>query len=168
MPNIRPADYSASQVADYFVYLASGEKLDNGTPEGVTPLKLQKLLYFAEAASLSLFDKKLFKENVEAWKYGPVVSTIYHQYKDHLNTSLVNPSGEYTKITDPKAISIIKGVWELFGRYSAGELVGITHNHAPWKDTYREDENRIITSEVLRDYYKSIFEFKDNPVVSNA
>lgn len=158
---VNPAQYTASQVADYFIYLSSKNVIDEGIPEGVTPLKLQKLLYFGQAASLALCNRKLFEEDIEAWKYGPVISSLYHKYKSNLNTPLVEPSGEYTDIIDPQAQNILKGVWELFDKYSAGELVEIAHQHAPWKNFYKEGHNVVIPPEVMRDYYKGIFEFKE-------
>jgi uncharacterized phage-associated protein len=105
--------YKASQVADYFIFLSSKKVIDEGVSEGVTPLKLQKLLYFAQAASLALYDKKLFNENIEAWKYGPVVSVIYGAYKNQ-NSPLVKPEGEYKTIKDGKVKNLLMGVWELF------------------------------------------------------
>ncbi len=158
---IQGARYSVEQVADYFVYLASQKMVDEGVAEGVTPLKLQKFLYFGQSASLALYDKKLFKEDIEAWKYGPVVPTIYHKFKVKPNHPIQNVSGAYKKITDKGTQEFIKGIWELFDKYSAGELVEITHNHAPWKTFYKEGKNVVIPVEILRDYYKGIFEFSE-------
>lgn len=162
LPAIAPADYSAQSVADYFIFLSSNKKIDDKTVEGVTPLKLQKLLYFAQAVSLSLYDKKLFEDNIEAWKYGPVIASLYQKYKTSLNSPLTMPSGDYVTIGDDKTKQLLKGVWELFGKYSAGELVEMTHNHAPWKDSYVVGANSVISPESIRDYYKNVFELQDN------
>lgn len=159
--NAKKSSYTASQVADYFVYLSSQKMVDEGVAEGVTPLKLQKFLYFAQAASLALFNKELFKEDIEAWKYGPVVASIYHKYKSQQNLPITTATGEYEKISDKETQNLLKGVWELFDKYSARELVEITHRHAPWKTTYKAGVNNVIPSEILRDYYKNIFELKE-------
>lgn len=159
---IEPAKYSASQVADYVIHLISQRKIDEGVSEGITPLKLQKILYFAQAASLSLYNKKLFSENIEAWKYGPVVSSLYHAYKAKLNTPIISTTGEYKAVTDSESKELIEGIVELFNKYSAGELVNITHQHTPWKENYKEGENRVIPPESLRDYYKNIFVLKSS------
>lgn len=157
--------YSASQVADYFVFLSNQMMIDEGVSEGVTPLKLQKFLYFAQAASLAMFDKKLFGENIEAWKYGPVVSEIYHHYKNTQGTSdtpITVTTGVYKEISDDQTKQLITGVWELFDKYSARELVDITHQHSPWKNLYQEGKNVVIPPEVLRDYYRDIFQFESD------
>lgn len=164
-PTIKPikqAEYTAEQIADYFVYLASQKMADENTPEGISPLKLQKLLYFGQAASLALFDKKLFKEDIEAWKYGPVVPVIYRKYKFKQNQPLLKPKGVYKEIKNMEVKNILEGVWELFDKYSASELVEITHQHTPWKNTYKENENIVIPPKILRDYYKNIFELKES------
>jgi len=157
---IREADYTATQVADYFILLASQKIIDENVSEGITPLKLQKLLYFGQAASLAVSGKKLFKENIEAWKYGPVIPSVYQKYKLKLNQPITNPTGSYKHITDKDTRKLIQGVWELFEKYSAGQLVEISHRHAPWKEAYEEGKNIVIPCESLRDYYQNIFELK--------
>lgn len=153
--------YTASQVADYFIQLSSQKMVDENTPEGVSPLKLQKLLYFAQAASLALTGKKLFEEEIQAWKFGPVIASVYHAYKDAGNTPLIKSTGEFESITDEEAQKMIRGVWELFDKYSASELVEITHNHTPWKESYKEGLNQTIDVNILRDYYKNIFTYQE-------
>jgi uncharacterized phage-associated protein len=156
---IEQGKYSAAEVADYFVHLASQKFIDEGVPEGVSPLKLQKFLYFGQAASLALFNKKLFREDIEAWQYGPVISSIYHQYKIEGNTPLTQASGEYKVITDESDQDFIKDVWKLFDKFSASELVEMTHQHGPWLNTYKEGEKHVvITPELMRDYYKDVFQ----------
>lgn len=152
--------YSAEEIADFFVYLSSKEMVDENTPEGISPLKIQKLLYFAQAASLSLFKKRVFSEEIQAWKYGPVVPTVYHKYKNFNNNLITSPEGIYISI-DTDTAQLLKGIWDLFGKYSASELVQITHNHAPWKNVYEEGNNVPISIESLKNYYQNIFELSD-------
>jgi uncharacterized phage-associated protein len=60
--------YSAENVAKYLVYLASqGFVGDNKEREGITNLKLQKMLYFVQAYYLAKLGKPLFMEPIEAW-----------------------------------------------------------------------------------------------------
>ena len=62
---------SALTVADYFLYKANKEK------KPITNKKLQKLVYYAQAWSLVLNNKKLFSEPIEAWVHGPAVRSLY-------------------------------------------------------------------------------------------
>ena len=48
-----------------------------------TQLKLQKLVYLCFADYLCETDKKLFTDKIYAFKYGPVVDSIYKEYKKY-------------------------------------------------------------------------------------
>ena len=63
--------YKASDVAKWFI--------NEIHPE---PLKLQKLLYLAQGYSYAFYDEPLFIEDMEAWVHGPVVASVYHEYRD--------------------------------------------------------------------------------------
>lgn len=47
----------------------------------ITPLGLQKLLYFCQGCSLAIGSDPLFPEDCEAWPHGPVYKEIYHLFK---------------------------------------------------------------------------------------
>ena len=49
--------------------------------------KLQKLCYYAQAWYVTIKNKPLFEDDIEAWVHGPVVPSLYSQYKTkyHLN-----------------------------------------------------------------------------------
>jgi len=51
----------------------------------LTPLKLQKLIYYAHGWHLALRDQPLIDELIEAWEYGPVVPNVYHEFKEFGN-----------------------------------------------------------------------------------
>src|ERR1700676_3931940 len=67
--------HSALAVANWFLARAAadGKSLD--------PMKLQKLIYFAHGWSLALTDIPLIEEHPEAWDYGPVIPSVYHEFK---------------------------------------------------------------------------------------
>ncbi len=138
--------YTADNVANYFIYLSSKVVGDNKEREGITNLKLQKILYFAQAYFVAKVGKTLFKEKIEAWEYGPVVPTVYHEYKKYSNKPIVLENDISTvDIADKKNLD---KVWENFGGYSARRLVDMTHAHKPWKEASGE-----ITIKSLADYY---------------
>ena len=62
-------------VAEYFLALA------NETGGTITNLKLQKLVYYAQAWHLANFDKPLFDAKFEAWVHGPVIPGLYEEYR---------------------------------------------------------------------------------------
>ena len=48
----------------------------------ITQIKLQKLIYFAHGFYLAIREKPLVKEKIEAWQFGPVITSVYHKFKD--------------------------------------------------------------------------------------
>ena len=67
--------YPAKAVANYFIDIARCEG------EQLSPMKIQKLVYFAHGWYLALYDEPLLDEKIEAWRYGPVVPSLYHEFK---------------------------------------------------------------------------------------
>ena len=113
--------YNVSDVAKYFIYLASKEVVgDSGEREGITNLKLQKILYFAQALFLSKLETPLFKESIEAWEYGPVVPSMYQAYKQHGNQPIIDEKEPDTSISQDNKDNLVQ-VWDIFGDYSASK-----------------------------------------------
>lgn len=152
--------YSVRLIADYFITLANEETIGEGNAsEKITHLKLQKILYFAQSAFLSLERGALFNEKIEAWKYGPVIPDIYKVFKSKTDLLSLDDrlSWDFSAIST-EDISLLKDIWEEFGKYSAKKLVDITHGHGPWKDVYKEWVSNIeITQSSLQEYYSAMF-----------
>lgn len=145
---------SANDVAQYFIYLASKANKE-GEVEGVTNLKLQKILYFAQAYYLAKLDRELFEEDIQAWQFGPVIPSVYSRYKQHGNRAIIELS-DGSKIPE-KDKEILEGIWDTFGRYTASRLVDIVHAHSPWKEAYVPGKkNSVITKQTLKDYYSPL------------
>jgi uncharacterized phage-associated protein len=67
---------SCFDVADYFIAQA------NQTGAVVNNLKLQKLVYYAQAWHLGIHGAPLFAGEFQAWVHGPVIPALYEKYKD--------------------------------------------------------------------------------------
>ncbi|WP_077595966.1 Panacea domain-containing protein [Oceanobacillus kimchii] len=131
-------------VAEYFLSLS-----EERTPLAITPLKLQKLLYYAQAFSLRDRDGALFSEAIEAWKHGPVVPKIYRLYKNygyftipHQDFINEDPFTGETKLNDDE-IETINEVWEQFGHLDGKFLEELTHQEDPWLFADINDEIEI-------------------------
>jgi len=144
--------YKAENVADYLIFLASRENQEKER-EGITHLKLQKILYFAQAYYLAKLSKSLFAEKLEAWAYGPVVLAVYKKLKHNGNKAII--------VTEDKSIlaeedkETLKKIWDSFGGYSASRLVDIVHAHAPWKEASASTD-KIISHKAIKDYYSPL------------
>jgi uncharacterized phage-associated protein len=166
MPNKTPKvkeenSFDVFDVSNYFISLSLKNKIDKNVVEGVTNLKLQKILYFAQCAYLSLYNKELFSDEIVAWQYGPVVRSVYHKYSDFVNNTLELPKN-YDSSLSVDIKKFLDGIWELFSKYSARELVNITHSHKPWMDAYATGIGSVIDKSVLASYYKGIFKFQED------
>lgn len=77
-------------VARYFIMRA----YEDGIEAEITNMKVQKLLYYAQSLSLSLYDEPLFEAEIQAWRYGPVCSPAYRFYSDFEAEQLPIPRKE--------------------------------------------------------------------------
>jgi uncharacterized phage-associated protein len=66
-----------SEVVNFILVL--GDQYDDGDP--ISPLKLQKLLYYCQGFNLGAYNHPLFKEDIEAWEHGPVVVSVWRSYR---------------------------------------------------------------------------------------
>jgi uncharacterized phage-associated protein len=146
------APYTVDQVADALIHLSRERGIE------ITNLKLQKLLYYAQAWYLVNTDEPLFDADFEAWVHGPVVPRVFRRFKEYR----WNP---ITEIVDPPRDIPLKGyVEEVLGTYgglSATQLERLTHQEDPWKEArkgYARDESstEVISKESIKLYYRKI------------
>lgn len=120
--------------------------------EFITPLKLQKLLYYIQGLSLCIFGKPAFTNKIYAWDYGPVVDEIYQKYKTKGKRPISTPKS-INKICEGLS-NIIDIVIEGYGKYNAFSLIDLTHQETPWKDTKKDKE---ITQDSIREYFNKVY-----------
>jgi uncharacterized phage-associated protein len=156
MKDLRPQGLTSREVADYFLSKAASE--EDGA-DLISNLKLQKLLYYAQGVHMALQDTPLFEEDIQAWQHGPVVPSIYQQYKDYGGNSLSAPALgtiDFTRYT-PEEQETLSEVYNVYGQFSAWRLREMTHSEGPWKDYYKEGQSAIIIPKMaLNDYFKTL------------
>ncbi len=159
------AKYTAQDIAKWFLYKNYAEQkakvAENDNYEvydGITHLKLQKLLYNAQGVYLAIKDKKLFEDDLEAWDHGPVVKDVYDTYCVFGRNPIIIPATpENDKIVeeiekDTEVKEILDMVYDHFSIYTAWELREMSHKKgSPWDNTKK---NSIIDPKVIRDYFK--------------
>ena len=59
-------------------------------------MKLQKLVYIAHGWHLGLFDGLLISERVEAWRWGPVIESLYHEFKEFAKQPITRKAQDYS------------------------------------------------------------------------
>lgn len=128
-----------------------------------TPLQLVKLVYIAHGFHLALRDKPLIDEAVEAWRYGPVVRSVYREAKKYGRGAITGElplwfhKGEELP-TDP--LALVGSVAQSWGSLSGIALSNWTHlPDSPWYRTYDEHEpDKEIPDDLIRDYFKRFVE----------
>lgn len=152
--------YTPQHVANYFLDRAADEGRD------ITPLKLIKLVYIAYGWVLALLGAKLFSEQIEAWRHGPVVPSLYHEFKHFGKDPITSRSlciddgfdfgGEEPRIEDNSPVlAVLDKVWAAYRRFSGWALREKTHAlGTPWHESYAVGQNRPIEDRLIAPHYK--------------
>ena len=121
--------------------------------EEVTPLMLQKLLYFIQGVYSALYGKPVFTEDCRAWTHGPVYPEVYELFRDFKYNPIDDArfallAGTEDTLTDDEK-RVIDLVVNTFGMYGGKVLEKITHNEAPWIEARKGYEDSIPSNELL-------------------
>lgn len=120
--------YSATDVAVWFM-----RNIDKDAGEFLGHLKVQMLVYYAEAWSLVLLGRELVEESFHAWAYGPVAVTVY----DHLNGydwhALIRDALESDFSFDEETEQLLKAVQSVYGESNAKDLAEMAQKEEPWR-----------------------------------
>lgn len=142
-------DIDPMSVAAFFVRADQ----DRVEPD-VTPLKLQKLLYLAQANYLASTGQRLFASHVEAFDNGPVVDEVRRQFQGRQIIALDSRAEEVSAELPADVHDFLTRVWEKYQDYSASQLWRLTHSQDPWKDAYVPGQlHTHIPDEAMRQYF---------------
>lgn len=129
----------------------------------ITPLALQKLLYYIQGFSMSLLDREMFSDRCEAWVHGPVYREIYDRFSYYsFNAIDSDEFNDYKDIElDKEEMKLIDCVVDSFGCYSGKTLEKMTHVSLPWIVAREglevsEASNKEISNKDIGDYFKEI------------
>ena len=159
--------YDPKAIANFFLALAETEG------RSITPLQLTKLVYIAHGWHLGLTGQPLLNENPEAWQYGPVLPSIYHEFKNFGNAAITMRATEFDlrtfglkevtlpndQTTEPLK-KFLREVWHIYGKKSGLELSSLTHQPGtPWYKTWFESGGNArkgvdIPDQLIREHYQ--------------
>ena len=147
----------AIDVAYLFLKLAAFEE----EPDPLSPLRLQKLLYYAQGWHLACHNKPLFADPIQAWAHGPVVSSVYQKFKKFgsgaIPTDLEIPEPQLTRIEG----GLVASVWKAYQPFSALRLREMTHCETPWREARgnlspEAKSARTISLDSMKRYFKNV------------
>lgn len=127
--------------------------------KALTAMKLQKLVYYAQAWSLVWDEKPLFRNRIEAWANGPVVPDLYAAHRGEF-TITSEPQGDASKL-DRDERETVDAVLRDYGDKTATWLSALTHKEDPWVEAREgisegERSNRQITDAAMTEYYGNL------------
>lgn len=153
--------YTPQHIANYFLDRADQENLP------MTQLKLLKLVYIAYGWYIALVGERLFDEEIQAWKHGPVIPSLYHEFKHFgskpisfraiaLDLDTWKESTPEVPRSDKVLNFILDTVWNSYKRFSGWSLRNKTHEAGtPWSQVYREGERDIvIRDDDVKEHFK--------------
>ena len=157
---------NALALANYILQLATEKVID------LRPLKLMKLVYIAHGFILALLGRSALNprfDKVEAWKYGPVIPSVYHSFKSYGKdpidkpTTIFEPSADGTDFNiivptltdkDKEMQAACQVAFWRFCNFSDSQLVTILHwPGSPWEVFYEDGKNNIIPDSATQRYY---------------
>jgi uncharacterized phage-associated protein len=162
-------------------YLLARAKSDSQT---LTPMKMQKLVYFAHGWHLAIKNEALINEQVEAWEFGPVIPSLYSAFRRFGDQAITEPAqrsrsevhaamqrgsdSPFNPTLDdcPEQAGFTKAlldkIWSVYGGYDAIQLSNMTHAEGtPWRTVFDEHNGRLpkgtdIRTDLIRDYFRSL------------
>lgn len=141
----------ALDVANFFIELAN-----NVPEECMTNLRVNKLVYYAQGWALAKLGRPLFNEDIQAWKLGPVIPSVYQAFKPCGSDIIRNAEGDNTyDMFTSEELDVLLEVFRTYGQYTTYKLINMTHEKGtPWDIVYSEDTLNIpIPQESMREYF---------------
>ncbi|PBB94991.1 type II toxin-antitoxin system antitoxin SocA domain-containing protein [Mesorhizobium sp. WSM3862] len=146
---------TALEVADWFL-----GSIDRESGDSITHLKLQKLVYYAQAWALALQGRPLFDEELKAWAHGPVAESVYRANEGSSWNAL--PAPKHLPEFEPEIAELLGEILASYGGFSAKQLEQMTHAELPWKEARgnlppEARSNNVIKKETMRSFYAELY-----------
>lgn len=126
--------------------------------EDITPLALQKALYYIQGFYYAFYNKFIFNEDCEAWIHGPVYRDIYYRYRNY-HFDAIKGSQEFdSSIFSDEEKSIFDSVIRNICCYSGKILEIFTHAEEPWLEARGDllinvGSDKIIDKKTIGKYF---------------
>ena len=129
----------------------------NKDGQPISNLQLQKMLYYIQYEFLTNFNKPLFEEDFEAWKFGPVIPVVYYEYS-HMGAFKIGADyKDYDKILSEMSEDEVKKLDAIIDEkrdINAWKLVDSTHKSGKaWDIAFKDGDGigDVISKEQIRE-----------------
>lgn len=148
--------------------------IDRSLNEGIemTPLMLQKMLYFVYATYLRATGCCLFCETFETWSKGPVLSHLYAKFYSCPNAPIVDFIYPNSHEMNPRKIvekdlvkRCIDTVWGKYKNLTEEELVyHACKNGSAWAKAVKDKRSYLLTSDILEDGTEIVWTYEPQKI----
>jgi len=169
--------YKAAAIANYFIGKSKPK-------DYLTPMKIQKLVYIAHGWHLAIYNEPLIEEIVEAWRYGPVIQSLYYELRGFGSMQVtkeidevgISDENDFTfvpveKPTDEKVTVHLDEVWKSYSKYTGPQLSNFTHQQGtPWDRAYNSDNHgktAIINDNSIKEHFIELYERAEKSATSS-
>lgn len=150
--------YDVFKVVNWLRVKNNADMRTNLNVEELTQMKTMKLLYYIQAASLSITSHRMFNNDIVAWRYGPAVEEVHEKYRGHrgiVGEITESDLNDYSELqNDYEASSILNSIYDVYGYSSAYDLMRQTHSEKPWQET---PQSEVISDKAIKDFYSGVF-----------
>jgi uncharacterized phage-associated protein len=163
-----PGPYHAKSVANLFLR----KSISDGLP--IDPMKLQKLIYFAHGYYLARTQRRdgealpLVNEFFEAWDYGPVLPSVYQEFKGFGSGNITKLAMEFRHefranvvalppTNDEHLDRISSFVWDRYAKKHSLHLSDLTHKQGGAWDKARRVARGLRGKDIPNDDIRDDF-----------
>lgn len=150
--------YDSREVANCLIGIA------NKHQQSMSIMRLLKLAYMSHGWTLAMYDEPLVNDFVQAWRYGPVIPTIYYSFRPYGVYSLQSIPIVKEQTIQEDDQEFMESIFKLYENLSDAQLSQLTHiRGGPWHQTYMPGElGIIIPNELISKHFKSKLERTEN------
>lgn len=148
--------YNCFDIAKGFLSLAGKDG------DRIKPMKLLKLTYIAQGYYLGLCKKPLFHNEIQAWKYGPVIPDLYEMIKVYnkkpVDIEIIDL--HTSKKLEPFDSDFLQVIWDNYREYTGLQLSDKTHEKgSPWYKVFANNVLNVnMSNDLIKEYYSKIVE----------
>lgn len=152
---MKNAKYTSLLVANSILVRFFKEGID------ISPMKLQKLIYIVYKEYLTREHVPLFSEEFETWQYGPVVRTVYDEFKSFGSRSITKYATDAigkvyvcNEEADDTLRSVLDRVFKKYRFSSAIDLSKKTHNNkdSAWRKAAVNNKPILHENDIQSEY----------------
>ncbi len=143
--------YDSIYIANYLIHLAKKKE------ELMSIMRLMKLAYLSHGWNLANYERPLLIDPFRAWRFGPVIPSIYYLFRDQDRYNLIENKCDKPCTIDDESKNLMSRVFDYYRSYSPYELIDLTHEKgSAWNKVYHgKNKNGIIPDTLIKKDFKS-------------